>query len=46
MAPTARIAATVATAVCDTVMTSSPGPMPRALSAKIKASVPLATPTA
>ena len=45
MAPAARIAATVATAVCETVMTSSPGPMPSALSAKINASVPLATPT-
>jgi len=45
-APVARTAATVATAVCDTVITSSPAPMSSALSAKTRASVPLPTPTA
>ena len=39
------IAATVATAVCDTVMTSSPVCTPHARSARISASVPLFTPT-
>ena len=40
------MALAVGTAVFATVITSSPGPMSRASSATIKASVPLATPTA
>ena len=38
------MAATVATAVCDTVTTASPGPTPQARKAKCSASVPLPTP--
>jgi len=40
------IAATVATAVCDTVNTSSPAPIPQARNASSIASVPLPAPTA
>ena len=45
VAPVITIAAVVARAVWETVMTSSPGPMPRALRARTSASVPLPTPT-
>jgi hypothetical protein len=45
VAPQSSIAATVATAVWETVMTSSPGPMPQPRSARCRASVPLPTPT-
>ena len=44
-APLNSMAAAVATAVCDTVMTSSPGLISWAFSAKSRASVPEATPT-
>ena len=44
--PAFPIAATVATAVCETVTTSSPGPTSHARSAKDNASVPLPTPMA
>ena len=40
VAPARPIAATVATAVCATVITSSPGPMCSARSASVSASVP------
>ncbi len=46
VAPTISIAATVATAVCDTVATVMPGPMPRPRRISISASVPLAQPMA
>ena len=46
VAPTISIAATVATAVCDTVTTLVPGPTPSARSASASASVPLPQPTA
>ena len=44
VAPARSIAATVATAVCDTVKTRSPAPMPQARKASSIASVPLAQP--
>src|SRR6185312_939416 len=44
IAPARSIAATVATAVCDTVKTRSPAPIPQARSASSIASVPLAQP--
>ena len=44
VAPVETIADMVGTAVFATVITSSPGPTPMALSAKNSASVPLATP--
>ena len=46
IAPAASIAATVATAVWETVITSSPGPIFNARKANSIASVPLATPIA
>src|SRR5262249_18444365 len=46
LAPEYIIAATVATNVHGTVMTSSPGPMPATSRAKCRALVPLLTPTA
>ena len=46
VAPAISIAATVATAVCDTVTTVAPGPMSSARNARASASVPLAQPTA
>ena len=46
VAPTISIAATVATAVWDTVTTVAPAPMPSPRSASVSASVPLAQPTA
>jgi len=45
-APARSIAATVATAVCDTVKTRSPAPMPQARTASSSASVPLPVPIA
>ena len=45
-APAISMAATVATAVCDTVATAQPGPMPRPRNASASASVPLPQPTA
>ena len=45
VAPAVTIAETVGTAVLATVITSSPGPMPKVLSAIKIASVPLFTPT-
>ncbi len=44
IAPARSIAATVATAVCDTVNTRSPAPMPQARTASSSASVPLPQP--
>ena len=44
-APVSSIAATVATAVCETVMTASPGPTSQARKASAIASVPFPTPT-
>ena len=46
VAPTIAIASALATNVNGVVMTSSPGPMSRARSAKCRASVPELTPTA
>ena len=46
VAPASSMAATVATAVCETVKTGRPGPMPQARSARSSASVPLPTPIA
>ena len=46
VAPAYSIAATVATNVNGTVITSSPGPMPAASSARCSALVPELTPTA
>src|SRR6266851_2204899 len=46
VAPTWWITAIVAMKVCDTVMTSSPGPMPAASNKSRKPSVQLLTPTA
>src|SRR6266849_1725603 len=46
VAPTWWITAIVAMKVCDTVITSSPGPMPTASSSRRKPSVQLLTPTA
>jgi len=45
VAPVWDIASTVAMKVKGTVMTSSPGPIPAAIKAKQRASVPLLTPT-
>lgn len=45
VAPTALIATTVGAAVFETVITSSPGPMPRARRPSTMALVPLSTPT-
>ena len=45
IAPAHSIADTVAVAVCDTVITSSPGPISSARKAISIASVPFATPT-
>ena len=44
IAPAFSIAATLATAVCETVITSSPSPIWRPLSVSSIASVPFATP--
>ena len=46
VAPTISMAATVATAVCETVATAQPGPTPSARNASASASVPLAQPMA
>ena len=46
MAPTYLIASAVAINVNGVVMTSSPSPMPSAINAKCRASVPEATPIA
>ena len=46
VAPASSMADTVATAVCDTVITSSPGRTPQPRSARCSASVPLASVTA
>ena len=46
VAPAISIAATVATAVCETVTTVEPSPMPRPRRISASASVPLAQPTA
>ncbi len=46
VAPASSMAATVAVAVWETVATPSPGPMPSAISPRVMASVPLATPRA
>lgn len=46
VAPAISTAATVATAVCDTVATVAPGPTSNARSANASASVPLPQPTA
>jgi len=46
VAPAIQMASAVAKKVLGCVMTSSPGPMPRAISASQMASVPLPRPTA
>ena len=46
VAPAIQMASAVAKKVLEVVMTSSPGPMPRAMNASQSASVPEFTPTA